>query len=136
MQPLIILSPVVLDGGVTLMSVMQCRVRNCCREQCRQSVRGRRVGFDENFVYILEFFVVDVDEVSIPFDGGVIGSDVHEGGDGTEFADLIEENDDNCFWEFVEDGCADCCDGHQEVFVKNFSVDDVFLRCGGGRHDR
>ena len=72
----------------------------------------------------------------------MVGTDVHEGGNGfpgfgdgvvlEEFSCLIEEHDGDGFRVFAKAECADGGDGHEEVFVEDFSVEDVF---GGPEED-
>lgn len=61
--------------------------------------------------------------------------DLAGSGDGTvleEFAYLAEEHDGDRFGVLAKTECADCGDGHEEVFVEDFSVGDV---AGGTEED-
>ncbi len=86
----------------------------------------------------LHFFRIDFFELSVYFDIGKFGTDVHQGRDrlarlidriGLEpFADLIKQHDSDRFAVFSQRQGTDRCQGHQEIFIKNLSVHDISAR--------
>ncbi len=92
-------------------------------------------GFDEDGISGLNKIGGDGHPCAVAVDGGGIGTDIHQVGDGfagavdskilKKFADLIEQHDGNGFGSVAEEERADRGDAHEEVFVKEAALNEI-----------
>ena len=107
--------------------------------------RHALAGLDHDDVADLHLIRIDFDNRAVALDVGVIGGDIHHGGDGLaalahgvaleQFAHLVEEHDGSAlghvrFGLGEEDHgeCADGGDGHEEALVEGLATADVAPR--------
>ena len=92
-------------------------------------------GLDQDRLAHGDFLRIHLLLLSVPQDVGVVGADIHEGGDGLaaaaygdgleELADLIKEHDRRGFGVLPDGESAQGGDRHQELFIKDLAVGDV-----------
>ena len=95
-------------------------------------------GLDNDGVSHCHLLRVHLLQTILRLDVGVVGADVHEGGDGSpgpihrvaleQLAHLIEQHDEDGLRVLSDGQGADGGQGHQEVFIKDLPVGDVAYR--------
>jgi len=91
--------------------------------------------FHNNGFSDLNLIRVNLNQLSVPFDVGIVRANVHQACDrfsglghriGLEpFTHLIKQHNGNALGMFAQNECADGGNRHQEIFVKHLSMQDV-----------